>query len=251
MKYLGLDIATATGWVYLEDDVLIDRGTIRLISGMSLPQKLHYFHLELKNLVTRLHPDYCFIEDVILGISGAKTLAFLARLNGVAINTTFTILQERVKLYEPCYWKCHSFEGLMGNAKKWQTQLAVIKHYNIPITGNFDNIKVQVNIDLQRIDDLKQYIKSSRVEINKCKAALNRKRNKLDVFNGLATRERIKELDISIKLEKENMKLSQKAFDKKMNNVKNDIAAQTGFTEDISDACGIAYCGYKEIQRGS
>jgi len=31
----------------------------------------------------------------------------------------------------------------------------------------------------------------------------------------------------------------------------NDIAAQTGMTENICDACGIAYCGYLEMQDDS
>jgi hypothetical protein len=96
---------------------------------------------------------------VFLGISGAKTLAYLARLNGVAINTCFEILQERVRLYEPAYWKANSFAGLNGQSKKWEIQLAVVNHYNIPITGNFDSISDKIREFELLIDSKKYYIK--------------------------------------------------------------------------------------------
>jgi Holliday junction resolvasome RuvABC endonuclease subunit len=247
MKYIGLDLATATGWAFFEDDNLLERGTIQLISGMELPQKLHYLHLELDNLLKRLEPEYCFIEDVILAISGAKTLAYLARLNGVAINTAFSVLQERVKLYDPPYWKAHSFEGLGGMAKKWQVQLAVINHYGISVTGNFDVIQNDVDKTNQEIELKKQAAKDHRGEINKLKAKLNRKRDPLDSSSKTAVRSVIKELEGACKKQKDDAKALQKAFDKKMVKVSNDIAAQSGMTENICDACGIAYCGYKDV----
>ena len=107
MRYLGLDIATTTGWSYFEDESLVERGSIHILSQMDLPQRLHYFHLELKRVLEKMNPEWIFIEDVFLGISGAKTLAYLSRLNGVAINTAFEVLQENVKLYEPGYWKAN------------------------------------------------------------------------------------------------------------------------------------------------
>jgi len=82
MRYFGLDIATTSGWVFLEEDRLIEKGTIQLLSQMDLPQKLYYFRLELKNILERLKPEWIFVEDVFLGISGARTLSYLSRLNG-------------------------------------------------------------------------------------------------------------------------------------------------------------------------
>jgi Holliday junction resolvasome RuvABC endonuclease subunit len=247
MRYIGLDIATTSGWAFFDDDVLIERGTIQLIPGMELPQKLHYFHLELKNLLNRLKPEYCFIEDVILGISGAKTLAYLARMNGVAINTSFEILQERVKLYTPTYWKANSFDGLGGMAKKWQVQLAVIKHYNIPITGNFESIDSIILSHCDNILNMKADSADIRVQINKLKASLVRKRNPLTIRDVEDANELMKVLNAKCLLLKSDIKSTQKAFDKTMLKISNDITAQTGFTDNIADACGIAYCGYKEV----
>lgn len=248
MRYIGLDIATVTGWSFFEDDNLLERGSIQLISSMDLPQKLHYFHLELKHLIERLKPEFCFIEDVFLGISGAKTLAYLARLNGVAINTCFEILQERVRLYEPAYWKANSFNGLNGQSKKWEIQLAVIKHYNIPITGNFDLVTDKIQEFELLIESKKDYIKEKQKEISKYNSSLNRKRNPLSDIEKLDVNKNIIDNKKSISHEKSELKKLQQTFDKHMEKVKNDIAAQTGLTDNIADSCGIAYCGYKEVR---
>jgi len=246
MKYIGLDIATATGWSYFEDGNLLERGTIQLIAGLDLPQKLHYFHLELTNLLTRLQPEQCYIEDVILGISGAKTLAFLARLNGVAINAAFSVLQERVKLYEPNYWKANSFPGLGGMAKKWQIQLAAIKYYNLPITGNFDTIEAIVQTEEADIEEQKQVSKDLRITINKLKASVNRKRDPLTDDQKTQVKSDIKNNEKLCLKAKADAKNLEKLFDKRMVKMSKDIAAQTGMTENICDACGVALCGYKE-----
>lgn len=247
MRYLGLDIATATGWAFFEDDELLERGTIQLIPGMELPQKLHYFHLELNNLLTRLQPEYCFIEDVILGISGAKTLAFLARLNGVAINTAFSILQEKVRLYTPTFWKSNSYDSLGGMAKKWQIQLAVIDHYCINITGTFDHIQSIIDENEKIIDQFKTDISNIREDINSNKSKLKRKRNPLTKDENNAVAIEIAKLETEYKQQKAAMKKTQQSFDKRMVAISNDIVAQTGFTDNIADACGVAYCGWKEI----
>ena len=246
MKYIGLDIATATGWSFFEDDKLIERGTIQLISGLELPQKLHYFHLELTNLLNRLQPEQCFIEDVILGISGAKTLAYLARLNGVAINAAFSVLQERVKLYEPTYWKAHSFPELGGMAKKWQIQLAAIKYYNLPITGNFDTIEKIVEEEEAGILVKKNLSKELRVKINKLKASVNGKRDPLTDDQKKQVKDEIKSTEAACTQAKYDAKKLQQQFDKRMVKMSNDISAQTGMTENICDSCGVALCGYKE-----
>jgi len=246
MRYIGLDLASCSGWALLEDDVLLERGTIQLISQMDLPQKLHYFHLELRSLLTRLQPEWIFIEDVILGISGAKTLAYLARLNGVAIATSFEFLQERVKLYSPPYWKSHSFEGLGGMAKKWQIQLAAVEHYNLPITGDFSDIsKVIISKDLIK-NQIKSESDTLRIEINKLKSKLNSKRTLLINDDRIDLNNEIKAKAIKINDNKKLLKDNEKKLDKTFAKISIDIAAQTGMTENICDACGVALCGYKE-----
>lgn len=247
MLYLGLDIASATGWSLFEDQSLLEVGTIQLVPGMDLPQKLHYFHLELKRLVERTEPHWCFVEDVFLGISGAKTLAFLSRLNGVAINTVFSILQERVKLYQPDYWKAHSIDGLNGHAQKWEIQMAVIQKLDISVTGNFDSIKEQVKNFYNLIETKKKENIKTREIINKKKSQLKLKRKPLSEDMKLSVKCRVKELEkISLSL-KQDIKDEQKTFNKLMDRTSIDIAAQTGMTHNICDACGIAMCGYKDL----
>jgi Holliday junction resolvasome RuvABC endonuclease subunit len=251
MRYIAFDIATTSGWVYLDNDRIIERGTIQLLSQMDLPQKLHFFHLELKNILERLRPERAFIEDVFLGISGAKTLAYLARLNGVAISTAFEVLQEKVKLYEPTYWKSHSFDGLGGSAKKWQIQLAVIKHYNLPITGNFSNIDTLLIEQNNSLKIIKDEWNVTRDKINKLKSQLIKKRNPVTLEEKIYIEKELKE-NIKMTLNsKRLLKEKEKEFDKKFSKITIDITAQTGMTENICDACGIAYCGFKETINGT
>ena len=247
MKALGLDIATLTGWSLIEDGKLIDYGTIQINSQMDLPQRLHYFHLELTRVLERIQPDWCFVEDVILGISGAKTLAYLGRLNGVALNSCFGVMQQRVKLYTPDYWKANSIDGLGGHAKKWQIQLAVVKHFDVPITGNFESIENQVLAHEGEIEDKKVECNSIRADINTMKAALVRKRNPLDEDQKKALKNTIKEHEKSSKQCKVDLKKIQTDFDKVMTKTCLDISAQTGLTPDICDSCGVALCGIKEL----
>jgi Holliday junction resolvasome RuvABC endonuclease subunit len=248
MKYMGLDPATTTGWSYFEDDELKERGSIQLVSQMDLPQKLHYFHLELQRLISRLSPDWCFIEDVFLGISGAKTLAYLARLNGIAINACFSIMQERVKLYMPDYWKAHSFPNINGQAKKWQIQLAAVRYFSLPITGNFSSIDQKVMSFEEKITIHKQSISDDRNALVKLKTKLLLKRNPPTEGEKREIIEQIKILNQSLLKKKKDLKIFQDQFDKQMSKTSIDIAAQTGMTDNICDSCGIAICGYNEVK---
>lgn len=244
--YIGLDIATATGWAFFDNDRLIEKGTINILSQMELPQKLHYFHLELKNLLTRLRPERVFIEDVILGISGARTLAYLARLNGVAINTSFEIVQDRVKLYDPTYWKSHSFNGLGGMAKKWQIQMAVIQHYNLPVTGDFSSLTKIVEEKKKMEDELHSEWDVMRKRLVQIKSQINRKRDPVSQDEKIYLEQQFKDTSKTISNIKRILKEKEKEYDKKFSKITIDLTAQTGMTENICDACGIAYCGYKE-----
>jgi Holliday junction resolvasome RuvABC endonuclease subunit len=244
--YVGLDIATATGWAFFENDRLIEKGTINILSQMELPQKLHYFHLELTNLLGRLRPERVFIEDVILGISGARILAFLARLNGVAINTAFEVVQDRVKLYDPTYWKSHSFDGLGGMAKKWQIQIAVIQHYNLPVTGDFSSLEKIVEEKKKIEDDLRSEWDVMRKRLVQIKSQMNRKRDPVSQDEKIYLDQQLKDVSKAILNIKRVLKEKEKEYDKKFSKISIDLAAQTGMTENICDACGVAYCGWKE-----
>ena len=247
MKYLGLDPATTSGWSFFENDRLLEKGSIIIPGAMELPQKLHFFHLELKNLFSRLHPEYIFIEDVILGISGARTLAFLARLNGIAINAAFEIVQERVKVYDPTFWKSHSFDNLSGMAKKWQIQISVIKHYNLPVTGNFavlDKVLAEKN-DLE--NNLRSEWDILRKREQTIKSQIVRKRDPAGQDERIYLDKELKSTIASIANIKRILKEKEKEYDKKFTKLSMDLTAQTGMSDNICDSCGIAYCGYKEF----
>ena len=98
-KVLGLDIASSTGWCILDDNRLEKYGVITIPSEMNLFQRLKYFENNLNQILQENSPDSVHIEDVILGISGAKTLAYLGRLNGVAISVCYNKVGDNIKLY--------------------------------------------------------------------------------------------------------------------------------------------------------
>ena len=248
MIYFGLDPATTSGWSLLKDDKLLERGTIQLMAQMDLPQKLHYFHIELRSLLSRLKPDWVFLEDVFLGISGVRTLAYLARINGVAIATAFEVLQERVKLYEPNYWKANSFEGLKGSAKKWKIQLSVIKHYNIPVTGNFEAINKTLSERDEELNSIKDEISNHRQCLVSSKSLLARKRNPLVGDGKNKVQDDIKVYCARLNQNKKSLKEKELEYDKIFKKISVDIASQTGITENIADSIAIAYCGYKETK---
>jgi Holliday junction resolvasome RuvABC endonuclease subunit len=248
MKYLGLDIASVTGWAFFEDDRLIDKGSIHIVSSMDLPQRLHFFQLELKNLLTRLQPQKVFLEDVILGISGARTLAYLARLNGAAICISFDIVQERMKLYDPTVWKKSCGLNLSGMAKKWQIQIAVIRHYNLPVTGNFDTI----NKVLAEKTDLESNLRMEWDILKKreqtIKSQMNRKRDPVGQDEKIYLDKELKKTIGCVANIKKTLKEKEKEYDKKFAKISIDLAAQTGITDNIADACGIARCGWLETK---
>lgn len=247
MIMFGLDPSTTTGWALLENDILIERGTIQLLSQMGLPQKLNYFRLELKSLLERLKPDWVFIEDVILCLSGVSVLSYLSRLNGVAISTSFEFLQDRVKLYTPNYWKANSFPGLKGSAKKWEIQLAVIKHYNIPVTGNFELIDKTIKEKSLEISEINKKIDECKILILERKKSLLRKKNPITLQEKDICEKELKVFSTQLSKYKHVIKDKEHSYDKVFRKISIDLASQTGITENVADACGIALCGWKEL----
>lgn len=249
MLSLGLDIATTTGWAFFNDAFLVEKSSIHIPSQMNLPQRLNYFHLELKAVLERLKPEYVFMEDVILGISGAQTLAYLSRLNGVAISTAFSFVRDNIRIYTPGHWKLNSFSGLNGMSKKWEIQLAAIKYFNIEISGNFDFLKNIINERDSVLAKMKSDIDINRTEINKLRSSLNRKRNIVHNRDEVLTNLKILE-DSYITLKK-MYKDKIKEYDTKFHKISMDISAQTGITENVADACGVCLCGYRELTNGT
>jgi Holliday junction resolvasome RuvABC endonuclease subunit len=251
-KYLSLDISNSTGWCYFEDYTLKDHGVVTIPTSMELPQRISYFSAQITILLERYKPSWVFIEDLILGISGVSVLSYLARLNGVAIYICSKYVNNNLKLYGPTYWKSHSFEGLDSMAKKWEIQLAVIKHFkmNFNITDeellHFSNRKKECE-DTIAMDNLT--VAETRKELLSLSSAVVRKRNPLTPLEIDQAKNKITELKKLIDTKKQSKKYIEKEIDKRMAKVSNELAAKSGLGTDAADSVGICWCGIKEVEQ--
>lgn len=239
-KILGLDIATKTGWSLLEVDdnnvvTLKEFGTIQIPSSFSTPQRLNYLNVELNRLVERLKPNYAAIEDIIMGLSGVKVLVYLARLNGVVIQTLFDKLKDNAKLYTPPEWKKNCFEGLSGSAEKCQIQIAVCKYFKLSTEDKLSYWSKTISDFDLKLNEARTKNKLLTTEIKKLKS---KKNSDVELLN-----QKTKELEETKKFIKNFKKLN----DKEMAKISDDICAHTGITNDVADSVGIAYCLSKKI----
>ena len=131
MKILGIDPASTTGWCILDDEKLTDYGVIKVDSSFDLAQRLNFIAIEMSRLVNKFKPDNVACEDLILGISGPKTLGLLGRISGVIIQNCYRELNKNITLVDPSTWKKECGLGLKGNAIKVDIQLAVVSHFNL------------------------------------------------------------------------------------------------------------------------
>lgn len=240
MKILGLDIASNTGWCILEDNKLVKYGMINIPSEMNIFQRLKFFENNLVQILNENRPDEVHIEDVILGISGAKTLAYLARLNGIAISICYNKVGDRIKLYSPTVWKSHSFPELTGMAKKAEIQIAVIKHFNLINKEDLDLIIKPLNDFNFEDSSLKEQCDIIKKRIETCKKILNRKK----------TEEQEKsKMKQSILIDSNALKELKKKLERRKREIENiykqvsiSLTAKCGLTSDVSDSIGIAFC---------
>lgn len=240
MKILGLDIATSTGWCLLDDNKLVKYGMINIPSEMNLFQRIKFFENNLIQILNDNNPDEVHIEDVILGISGAKTMAYLGRLNGVAISVCYNKVGDHIKLYAPPIWKAHSFPGLTGMAKKAEIQISVIKHFKLIDDSDLDIIikplKDFNDADNKYADQLNLYKKT----ITTCKQVIARKRT--DDNTKSQTNAAMKEAEKKLKEVKSVINKRKKEIEKVYKDVSVSLTAKCGLTADVSDSIGIAYC---------
>ena len=247
-RILGLDVATTSGYCIFADGELETFGTININPSMNLPQRLNFLSNEISRLIKTHHPDYCAIEEVIMAISGPKTMRYLSRLNGVAIHTCYKVLKDRVCLYEPSQWKSNSFEGLPGNAKKWEIQLATIKHFNLDIDISYSDISRMVDAASNIHTNKQETISTNRKLINREKTKLKKYKAAKDISNIQKISQNISNIE---KINSEitaDMKLDKITFNKAMTEIGKDITTQTGMTEDVCDSVGVALCKWKELQ---
>lgn len=248
MKILGLDIASNTGWCILDDGKLSKYGVIHIPSEMNLVQRLSFFEMNLKQILDENKVDYCCLEDVILGISGAKTLAYLSRLNGIALLSCFNKVKNNIRLYVPGQWKSSSFSGLNGQSQKVDIQIAVCQHYKLIDEEDLENIIDPLTKIKDNSDEVKEKIKQLKMQIQKDSLFLKRKRK------GPSSEEEKKSYINKIKTMKEEcdtLEYSVKKLKSDISKVYNDVSISItsicGLTNDVSDAIGIAMCGYNEF----
>ncbi len=247
IRILGLDPATCMGWAFLivndsGEIILEDFGEIVAQRKLNLPQKLNFYYLETKRLVEKIRPDYCAIEDLILGQSGVKVMVYLGRISGVVIHSCFEILKDRVELFYPNVWKANSLSGLEGNAPKWRIQYEVCNYFT-------DNLDCDVSQWKKILNDSDLEIQKSQNEERELKKQIDlldkknkKKRNPLSNEEIEQNQKVINTYKKQYKTKKDYTKSLKKEREKKMNQVSSDIYAQTGISCDIADAICIALC---------
>ena len=126
MRILGIDPGSeTTGWGVIEGDGrryrLVECGTVRASTAQKFPARLLRISNALEEIIQRLHPDACAIEDGFLATNVKVTLK-LGQVRGVAM-----LVAERAALeiheYSPRLVK-QTVVG-HGNAEKFQVQQMV------------------------------------------------------------------------------------------------------------------------------
>lgn len=248
MRILGLDIATDTGWCIIDDDKMVKYGVIHIPSKMNLCQRLSFFEMNLKQILNDNDINFCCIEDLIMGVSGVKTLSYLGRLGGVALLTCYNKVGNNIKLYGPGEWKAHSFPGINGQAKKVDVQIAVCKFFKLIKEDDLINITKPLDTIKDDFTEINNTIKSLKSQVQKDKSFLVRKRNgpaseqeKKSYIN------RIKDYQNEIVRLETLVNARKNEIDSIYDSVSLNISSVCGLTTDASDAAGIATCGYNEI----
>lgn len=239
-KVLGLDIASSTGWCILEDGKLSKYGVITIPSQMNIFQRLKFFENNLIQIINDNKPNEVHIEDVILGISGAKTLAYLGRLNGVAISVCYNRVGDNIKLYTPTTWKANSFKGLNGMAKKAEIQIAVIRHFQLVPEDELQEIIKP----LSEFNNQDQILKEQLDQLKKKLATITKvhNRSKTTALEKSSLKTEMDETGKQITELKKTIKKRAKEIDSIYNKVSISLTAKCGLTADVSDSIGIAYC---------
>ncbi|HEY8188411.1 MAG TPA: crossover junction endodeoxyribonuclease RuvC [Pyrinomonadaceae bacterium] len=126
MRILGIDPGSeTTGWGVIEGDArryrLVECGTVRASTAQKFPARLLRIANALEEIIQRLRPDACAIEDGFLATNVKVTLK-LGQVRGVAM-----LVAERAALeiheYSPRLVK-QTVVG-QGNAEKFQVQQMV------------------------------------------------------------------------------------------------------------------------------
>ena len=125
MRVLGIDPGSeTTGWGVVEGDDsgrkyrLIEFGTLRLSASTSFPARLLKISRGLEEIIIRLKPDACAIEDAFYA-NNPKVILKLGQVRGIALLAAESAALE-ISEYSPRLIK-QTVAGY-GNAEKRQVQ---------------------------------------------------------------------------------------------------------------------------------
>lgn len=250
LKILGIDPATNLGWAYLEDKKLIDYGTVNCNLNLDIKQKIVFYKNSITKIIKNLQPDYIFVEDVILCISGVKTLIYLTRINSAVL---MSLLEEydssKIYLIEPGKWKSENYLNLNGNSKKFEVQKEVCKFFNLIEEKELEEkLEILNHFEKENLD-LKKRIYILKTKNEYLKKDINRKKiNVLSESEKKESEEKIVENNKEIKRLNLELKEKTKLYNKEGNNITKFILYKTNLTEDICDAISIALHGFKILE---
>ena len=251
MKILGLDIATNSGYCILNEGNLETYGMLNIPPEMNLFQRIGFFENNIIKLLTDYSPDYVAIEDLIMGISGVKTLSYLSRLSGVALSCCYKKVQNNIALYTPSEWKANSFPDLNGTAKKYEIQIAVCRHFKLIDETLLNNIIQPLSSIVDNTDSIKKKIEELSNNTKKYLAYLARKKNGCKTDS--ERKSFLKQIEDNKKIIAEYKKIienNKKHTENTYKNISLEIMSKCGLTCDVSDSIGIAYCLWKKLKSG-
>lgn len=152
MKSLGLDTSTvATGWVLLNDGVLVDKGTIRPVDELAKAAKItkkeatsrlrdelkKFFHItsRIREIIDRTDPDVLVVEDSFMK-TNASVLRLLARLSGGPLFYWYLKHGLKRKAFLVMASSARRVVGCKGNAKKPEVIQFLKSTYGVEISDD-------------------------------------------------------------------------------------------------------------------
>ena len=234
MRIMGIDISSRnTGWcvIDVEEKKLIDYGTIHPSTKMSMCQKLVLFDVELDKLIKRFLPDEIAIEDVIM-CKSSKTGILLGRFNGVALRLAYSYNRKEPSLYYPSEWK-KDLLGCDGSSSKAEIQLSICETFGLISEKKY-------NYFLDKINEAKMIVAGiDREELKIMRSKLASEKRKKD-----SDKKQIKYYEKEISNLKrgfdQQLKDNRKQMDCELDSVSLEIFTETGISDDIGDAVGVA-----------
>jgi crossover junction endodeoxyribonuclease RuvC len=205
-------------------------------------QKLYLFDVELQKLIKRYNPDEIAIEDVII-CKSAKTAIILGRFNGVALRLAYEHNRKDPSLYIPSQWK-KNLLGCCGSSSKAEIQLSICE-----IFGLIDNRKYDIYIE--KINEAKMIVANvDRDELKIIRSKLASEKRKKD-SDAKQIKYYEKEISSLKKGFDSHIKDSKKQMDSELESVSLEIYTDTGISDDIADAIGVALNKKFELENGA